>query len=127
MIDVKTGRVITQEGLEIEPHYTFESFKATNYYKGQDGIRIIYLDEHQTILGRKFIMSLFFRDGVIYMLSLICCDVEVNELEELKRKEIHDKILLEIGLPQMKEFVWGKISSDFDTRSNVSSINILYF
>lgn len=127
MIDIKVGRVNTKEGLVIEPFYTFEKFNKTKFYKGQDGIRIIYLDENQTVLERKFIMSLFFRDGVIYIASLICCDVEITELEEVKRKLIHDKILSKIGLSPSEEFKWGKISSDYDSKSNVSSINILYF
>lgn len=127
MIDVKTGRVISQEGFEIEPHYTFDRFKTTKFYKGQDGIRIIYLDEHQTILKREFVINLFFHKGLIYMVSLICCDVEFSELEEPKRKEIHDKILFEIGVSQSKEFEWGKILSSFDAKSNESSIDIIYF
>lgn len=80
MIDSKVGRVTTEEGLVIEPFYTFEKFKKTNFYNGQDGIRIIYLDENQTISERKFMVSLFFHNGLIYMVSLICCDVEVNKL-----------------------------------------------
>ena len=71
MIDVTNGEVSTREGLVIGPNYSFDKFKTTKFYNGQDGVRIIYLDEHQTIYGRQFIMSLFFRDGIIYMVSLI--------------------------------------------------------
>ena len=45
-------------------------------------------------------MSLFFRDGIIYMVSLICCDEKFSESNERDRKKIHDKILTEMGLLQ---------------------------
>lgn len=57
MIDVTNGEVSTREGLVIGPNYSFDKFKTTKFYNGQDGVRIIYLDEHQTIYGRQFIMS----------------------------------------------------------------------
>ena len=100
MIDVTNGEVSTREGLVIGPNYSFDKFKTTKFYNGQDGVRIIYLDEHQTIYGRQFIMSLFFRDGIIYMVSLICCDEKFSESNERDRKKIHDKILTEMGLLQ---------------------------
>ena len=91
MIDVTNGEVSTREGLVIGPNYSFDKFKTTKFYNGQDGVRIIYLDEHQTIYGRQFIMSLFFRDGIIYMVSLICCDEKFSESNERDRKKIHEK------------------------------------
>ena len=45
---------------------------------------------------------------------------------ELTEKE-KDDILNELGINQQMEYSWGKISSDYDVRSNVSSINIMYF
>lgn len=126
MIDVTNGEVSTREGLVIGPNYSFDKFKTTKFYNGQDGVRIIYLDEHQTIYGRQFIMSLFFRDGIIYMVSLICCDEKFSESNERDRKKIHDKILTEMGLLQGEKYQWGKIVSEYDVRSNISSINIYY-
>ena len=126
MIDVTNGEVSTREGLVIGPNYSFDKFKTTKFYNGQDGVRIIYLDEHQTIYGRQFIMSLFFRDGIIYMVSLICCDEKFSESNERDRKKIHDKILTEMGLLQGEKYQWGKIVSEYDVRSNISSININY-
>ena len=127
MIDVTNGEVSTREGLVIGPNYSFDKFKTTKFYNGQDGVRIIYLDEHQTIYGRQFIMSLFFRDGIIYMVSLICCDEKFSESNERDRKKIHDKILTEMGLLQGEKYQWGKIVSEYDVRSNISSINILNY
>ena len=71
-------------------------------------------------------MSLFFRDGIIYMVSLIFCDEKFSESNERDRKKIHDKILTEMGLLQGEKYQWGKIVSEYDVRSNISSINIYY-
>ena len=38
-----------------------------------------------------------------------------------------EDILNELGINQQMEYSWGKISSDYDARSNVSSIDIMYF
>ena len=46
---------------------------------------------------------------------------------EDKRKLLHDNILKELGINQQMEYSWGKISSDYDARGNVSSIDIEYF
>ena len=48
-------------------------------------------------------------------------------VDEDKRKILHDDILNELGINQQMEYSWGKISSDYDARSNVSSIDIMYF
>lgn len=120
------GKVKTKEGFIVGPNYTFNEFKTSKFYNGQDGIRIVYLDERQTINNKKFIISLFFRENKIYMVSLICCDCEFSDSDESKRKSIHDEILGEVGISIGTEYNWGKITSDYDTRSNLSSINIVY-
>ena len=102
MIDVTNGEVSTREGLVIGPNYSFDKFKTTKFYNGQDGVRIIY------------------------MVSLICCDEKFSESNERDRKKIHDKILTEMGLLQGEKYQWGKIVSEYDVRSNISSINIYY-
>ena len=127
MKNISDGYVRISDELTIFPTFTFEQFKETTYYKNQDGIRIIYLEEQQVIENRKYIVSLFFRNETIYMVSLICCDQEFSEVDEGKRKILHDDILKEWGMAEQKEYVWGKISSDYDNRSNISSINIMYF
>ena len=119
MLDISNGFLKISDELTIFSGFSFEQFKHTRFYKNQDGVRIIYLDEQQVIDNRKYIVSLFFRNGKIYMVSLICCDKEFSEK--------HDDILNELGINQQMEYSWGKISSDYDVRSNVSSINIMYF
>lgn len=60
------------------------------------------------------------------MVSLICCDDEFSEFHEPKRKLLHDEILSKNGISTDTEYKWGKITSEYDSRSNLSSINILY-
>ena len=127
MLDISNVFFKISDELSIFPGFSFEQFKHTRFYKNQDGLRIIYLDEQQIIDNRKYIISLFFRDGKIYMVSLICCDKEFSEKDEAKRKKLHDDILYELGINQQMGYSWGEISSDYDARSNVSSINIIYF
>lgn len=127
MLDTNNGFLTISDELTIFPGFSFEQFKHTRFYKNQDGVRIIYLDEKHIIDNRKYIISLFFRNGKIYMVSLICCDKEFSEKDAVKRKKMHDDILNELGINQNKEYTWGKISSDYDARSNVSSIDIIYF
>ena len=126
-MDISKGIVEIDNELVVKPNFTFEQFKETKYYTNQDGIRIIYLDEPQIIKNRKYIVSLFFRDGKIYMLSLICCDEEYSEKDESKRKDLHDLILKELGVLENSNFEWGEIKSIYDERSNISSINIIYY
>lgn len=127
MLDISNGFFKISDKLIIFPGFSFEQLKNTRFYKNQDGLRIFYLDEQQIIDNRKYIVSLFFRNGKIYMVSLICCDKEFSEKDEDKRKILHDDILNELGINQQMEYSWGKISSDYDARSNVSSIDIMYF
>ena len=127
MLDISNGFLIISDERTIFPGFSLEQFKHTRFYKNQDELRIIYLDEQQIIDNRKYIVSLFFRNRKIYMVSLICCDKEFSEKDEGRRKILHDDILHELGINQQMEYSWGKISSDYDARSNVSSIDIMYF
>ena len=70
-------------------------------------------------------VGLFFRSGVIYMLSLLCCDMEFGMEEEKKRKELHDEILQSWGIVLL-EHEWGYIKSVYDARSNISSIDLVF-
>ncbi len=124
--NINKGIIKVADGLIVAPNFTFGQFKKTKFYKNQDGIKIIYLDGYQVIEKRKYLVSLFFRNGKIYILSLICCDEEYSERDEPKRKELHDKVLQEFGVFGNGKFGWGKIESAYDMRSNISSINIVY-
>jgi len=127
MDDIRDGFISISDKLIIYPDFSFEQFKHTKFYKNQDGIKIIYLDGQQIIDDRRYIVSLFFMNGKIYMVSLVCCDKGFSENDEEKRKILHDNILNELGIRPQESYSWGKISSDYDARSNLSSINIVYF
>lgn len=109
------------------PKYSFEQFKKSAFYKGQDGKRIILLEGFYIMNGRKFLVSLFFRTNIIYMISLMCDDKEFTWENEKERKEFHDEILAEYSIIGKKEFPWGNISSNYDPRSGSSSIDIVYY
>lgn len=126
MIDIKKGIVKIADDLCISPNYSFDQFKKTSFYNNQDGIRIIYLEQQQCINGTNYLVSVFFRNNKIYMLSLVCCKEQYSEEDEKERKELHDEILKKYGVIGKKEFGWGSVSSDYDARSNCSSINFLY-
>ena len=83
-MDPETGKIII-DGVEFRPGYTFEDFKKTPFYTNQDGIRIIPLKGGKEIDAHKFIASLFFRDGKLYMISLACVDMDIPFEEEEKR------------------------------------------
>ena len=126
MIDFEKGIVRVSEDLTIRPGYTFDDFKKCRYYRNQDGICVIYLDEKIDIDGRSYAVDFFFRNGIIYMLSLTCLDKDYTEEDEPQRKEFHDEILQEYGIDGIAKFDWGIVSSNYDARGNVSSINLEY-
>ncbi|WP_088810938.1 MULTISPECIES: hypothetical protein [unclassified Listeria] len=126
MIDVNDGRFVISNTLILYPGYKFDDFKRSKYYNGQDGIRIIYLDDKQIIDGKKYHVSLFFRNNKIYLVSLINCDSEISESKEEERKMLHDRILEENNILSGHQYEWGKIVSEYDARSNISSIDIYY-
>ncbi len=127
MIDIINGVIKINEQLEISSKYTFKQFQQTKYYKGQDGIRIIYLDEPQNMEGERYMVNLFFREGIIYMVSLLNIEKEFSESDEFKRKEIHDELLKQMGIDTEKQYSWGRVISEYDAKSNISSIDIVFF
>lgn len=126
MIDISNGFIKISDDLTIFPGFSFEQFKQTKFYKNQDIERVINLDGLQIIDNRKYFVSLFFRYTKIQTVSLVCDDKEFSEEDENKRKLFHDEILNELGWNPRTEYSWGKISSNYDPRGNVSYIHILY-
>lgn len=122
---ISKGVISLSDDLVITSGYTFDQFRATRYYKGQKPERVFWLEEEFMLQGHAFMAGLFFRNGVIYMLSLLCCDREFGMEEEEKRKELHDEILKSAGIAQ-RDHEWGHIQSVYDGRSNISSIDIVY-
>ena len=124
--DIRNGILRLSEDLILSPEYTFEDFKKISYYKGQDGIRVITLDDRYNIEGNTFLVSLVFVDGRLDNVSLVCTDEEFSWDTEPERKKLHDRILNDWGLSGENLFEWGNISSVFDAKSCVSSIIIRY-
>ncbi|MCR5529634.1 MAG: hypothetical protein K6F49_10495 [Saccharofermentans sp.] len=124
--DIRNGILRLSEDLIMSPGYTFEDFKKTSYYKGQDGIRVITLDDRYNIEGNTFLVSLVFVDGRLDNVSLFCTDEEFSWETEPERKKLHDRILNDWGLSGENLFEWGNISSVFDAKSCVSSVVIRY-
>ena len=54
MLDISNGFFKISDELTIFPGFLFEQFKHTRFYKNQDGLRIIYLDEQQIIKIKIF-------------------------------------------------------------------------
>ena len=112
---INKGVISLSDDLVITSGYTFDQFRSTRYYERQNPERVFWLDEKFMFQGHSFMVGLFFRSGVIYMLSE----------EEKKRKELHDEILQSWGIVQ-PEHEWGYIKSVYDARSNISSIDLVF-
>lgn len=126
MLNTVNGELKINDELIVHPEYQFDEFKNTVYYDGQDGIKIIYLEKIQKIDTYHYFVNLFFKEKQLYSVSLINCDQNISESNEIDRKTIHDKILSENGIQNNVSYNWGKIISEYDPRSNISSIDIFY-
>lgn len=125
MCDWEKGIVKVSSYLCVYPGYTFDDFKKTVYYKNQDGIRQIILDGFFLIDCHRFKVSLIFIKNKLYSLSLLCCDIDIQRVEEKKRKLLHDSILAEKGIIDT-DFIWGKLVSQYDSRGDVCHITFYY-
>ena len=121
----ETGR-ITIDGVEFYPGYTFEDFKKTKFYSNQDGIRIIRLNGAVKVDEHQYLVNLFFREYTLYMISMVCVDIDIPFEEEEKRAVLHRQIMAEYGLSDVNVFSWGILKVSFDTRSNSSKIGLIY-
>ncbi|EAA0076362.1 TPA: hypothetical protein H1551_000480, partial [Listeria monocytogenes] len=93
MLNTVNGELKINDELIVHPEYQFDEFKNTEYYDGQDGIKIIYLEKIQKIDTYHYFVNLFFKEKQLYSVSLINCDQNISESNEIDRKTIHDKIL----------------------------------
>ena len=125
MIDVNNGTFSLDDDLVIAPGYTFGQFRKTKYYAGQNPERAFWLEETFEFHDHSFKVGLFFRGETIYILSLLCCDKPFNMEEEEKRKIYHDGILESWAIAQ-SDYPWGRIKSEYDSKSNISSIDVVF-
>lgn len=122
----KEGIVYLDNNLIITPGYTFSDFMRSPFYVGQDGVKVINLKNSVFIDNHKYVVTLHFIEGFLYGLYLVCCDEVFSFEQEANREIIHNKILRQYGLSQNNEFSWGIIESEYDSKSNVCSINFFY-
>ena len=123
-MDFRSGEFILL-GERLCRGYTFRQFKKSSMYCGQSAERYITLNKAYRINDKGFYVSLLFKHGLLYLISLVCNDISLSPDEEPRRKELHDKLLSEYGLSD-EQFMWGSVRSIYDANSNVSSINIEY-
>ena len=126
MIDKKTGKIQIADSLIVFPNYTFDEYKNSKFYNGETGVQEIQLEDPQMIDGKNYLVSLIFINNVIYSISLVNVDEIFSEQNEPERKKVHDEILKECGINSDVQYGWGRVSSDYDSRGNVSSISIYY-
>lgn len=126
MIDKNTGKIQIADSLIVFPNYTFDEYKNSKFYNGETGVQEIQLEDPQMIDGKNYLVSLIFINNVIYSISLVNVDEIFSEQNEPERKKVHDEILKECGINSDVQYGWGRVSSDYDSRGNVSSISIYY-
>ena len=127
MIDFNSGIIQISDDLRIYRGFSFDEFRKTSFYTGQDPERSFYLNDKQCVDGRNYRIGLFFRSSVIYMVSLICCDKVFDMETEPERKNFHDLILKEYNINSRQTYDWGRVSSNYEPRGNISSIDVTYF
>lgn len=125
-MDIKKGILEIDTDLRIEDTYTLQDFKRSIYFTGQDLSRIIFLDKKCRVQNHTFSISFFFKGEILYMIGLVCMDREFAPENEKDRKKYHDTILESWGLQDKNRFAWGSIASEYDSKSNISSINMIY-
>ncbi|HEM3635048.1 hypothetical protein [Streptococcus ruminantium] len=126
MIDKNIGTVMFEEGLCLFRGMTFEDFRQTNYFSNQDSKRVFYL-RNLKIFNETFIISLFFKEEILHSVSLIIDDSSIVPEQEVQRKIRHDTILTMFNIEIDSIYEWGQIESNYNSRSNISSIDITYF
>ena len=126
MINIETGEIKVNKELALSPWFTFGDFKNTSFYDNHDGIKSIQLKETQVIDNNRYYVSFFFKNSLLYAITLMIADLTISENDEEQRKSLHDEVLSRNGIVSGKEYNWGKIVSEYDKRSNSSEILIVY-
>lgn len=130
LVDITNGKVYIDDELTLSPEYTFEEFKKTSYFNGQDGILEIYIGK-KYIDNREYHVSFSFQNNKLYLISLQIADYKQYEIIYKdpfgpKEKIICDNILNKYGLDTENQYDWGRITSSYDPKGGGSSIYIAY-
>lgn len=140
MIDIKTGGIIlNNNNFLIEKGLNKDEFEKSNLISEvlnrQTYGYTSYFLKPLLVGNDSFTLVLYFnQDGIIdsVNLSLSSNDSSTawnnwSEDDELRKKNKHDKWLLNnVGKPPYK-YLWGEISSNYDPRSGSSMITIRYY
>ncbi|WP_029688865.1 hypothetical protein [Thermoanaerobacter sp. A7A] len=139
MIDLKTGEMVVNSDLVLSPKLSLEEFKKTRYYTGQDEKMYMGIGGPHKIDGKDFYIKLCFENSHLKEVSLSMDSPLIKGWnDEPKLKAIHDEYLKSKGIKlehkwdegnykaDVAEFEWGKIVSDFDSKSYTSNIVVIY-
>ena len=124
-IDFKNGILILCNEMFYDG-YTFDLFEKSSFYNYQYPGRYFTIDGIHSINNHHYKVSFLFSEGILHIISLCCTDENISFENEIRRKSIHDSILLEYGLTDDEQFEWGSVKSVYDSKANVCSINIMY-
>jgi hypothetical protein len=139
MLDAETGRLAFRSpGASIGPELTRTEFLASPL---AEGARTIVANEpyHSWQLrgeyasGLSFLVALYFRGEELAMISLADADPtfgagdwsQWSEEKEQARKQSHDR-WLNAHLGERRDFPWGKVFSEYDSKSGASTIGVCY-
>lgn len=127
MIDIYSGNIIIDGSYILHPHLSFKEFSLGNYFNNQNEKRLFNLNGLHQIQDKLFYVSLFFKESQLKQIHLVVHDDNItNPIDEPNRKIIHDSLLAKLGVIISGDFAWGRIASDYDKRSNISSIIVTY-
>lgn len=121
MTKIEDG-IIDINGFELSKKMTLKDFVNSSFYHQQNLDMEIFLNSEYEINGHNFIISLFFKENKLSILTLCCVDkdLKIDEEHEYERKQIHDDILKEWNIKN--EYSWGAIESIYDNIGNTSGI-----
>ena len=96
-MDVHEG-VLLLHNEKLQKFYSFKEFKNTDMFLGQNGEMPFTLKDIHNIDNHNYYVSLLFKQGFLYEISLVCNDIEKDSYSMEKEKALHDSILKEYGL-----------------------------
>jgi hypothetical protein len=140
VINIKNGDMpVNGDDFIIKKGLTKDEFEKSNLYKGvvskETHSFTNYYLKPQLIGNERFILVLFFNPNDIldFVNISLSHDGKIpswdnwSEKEEYRKKDEHDKWLANnISKPPYK-YLWGEISSNYDSRSCSSTITIRYY
>jgi hypothetical protein len=137
MLDPNAGELtIASIPLQLGPGFTRDELLAlplASHTQVANEPHHSYMIGAHEIAGLTFIITLYFYGQQLESISLAHIAKEFgtswddwSEEQELQRKAVHDRWLIEQTGQASHVYPWGEIGSDYDPRSGGSSITIRY-